>query len=93
MVTFTGKLVNPLDLTPQDVDIRDIAHHLSNMCRWQGATRHFYSVAEHCVHVSRLVPTGYALLALLHDAAEAYMGDAIRPIKRRLMCAERISDG
>lgn len=73
----------PLDAKPEEIKIEDIAHALSNVCRFGGHTREFYSVAQHCVLVSRL---GILPLekrwGLLHDAAEAYVGDVIRPIKR-----------
>jgi hypothetical protein len=70
-----------MDPEPDDVDIEDIAHSLSNQCRFSGHTYHFYSVAEHCVRMSEVVPYEDAMWALLHDASEAYLVDLPRPIK------------
>jgi hypothetical protein len=50
-------------------------------CRYTGHTSRFYSVAEHCVHVSNHVHSRYALWGLLHDASEAYLPDVSRTIK------------
>ncbi len=80
--TFTGKFVNPLNLRPEDIDIRDIAHHLACTNRWAGALREPISVAQHSVHVMRLCRgTGFELEALLHDATEAYLGDVTKWLK------------
>lgn len=80
--TFTGKQFWPLEPRIEDIDINDIAHALSNLCRYGGHVNYFYSVAQHCVLVSRVVPPEQALRGLLHDAAEAYLIDLPRPIKR-----------
>lgn len=81
MQTYTGKAFYPLDPRPHDIDPVDIAHALSMICRYGGHVSRFYSVAEHCVLMSRTVSKENALWALLHDASEAYLGDMIRPLK------------
>jgi hypothetical protein len=64
------------------VQIEDIAYGLSNLCRFAGQTREFYSVAQHSVMVADLMQTNKtALQGLLHDAAEAYTGDFTSPMK------------
>lgn len=73
--------VNP---TPDMIDINDIAHALSHICRYTGHTHKFYSVAQHSVMISRMLPREYALEGLLHDAAETYMGDVNTPLKSLL---------
>lgn len=82
IITYTGKRVNPLDLREEDIDIRDIAHHLATINRWCGALHKPISVAQHSVHVSWLCKgTGYELEGLLHDASEAYLGEVTKWLK------------
>lgn len=83
ILTFTGRRATPLQPTMAMLCIEDIAHHLAHECRFTGAVREFYSVAEHCVRVSWLVPAQFALEALLHDASEAYLKDVPSPLKRQ----------
>lgn len=82
--TYSGRAFYPLAPYPQDVCIEDIAHALSQLCRFGGHCRRFYSVAEHSVLLSRAVVPGFQMWALLHDASEAYVVDVPRPIKKQL---------
>lgn len=83
--TYTGKQFWPIDPRAEDVDILDIAHALSQLCRFTGHSSSFYSVAEHCIATSYMVPDEDALWALMHDASEAYLLDLAKPVK---MCKE-----
>ena len=80
-VTNSGILVNILHPTPQMIEIEDIAHALSNICRYGGHSKKFYSVAQHSLFVCLLAPKHLKKEALLHDAAEAYTGDVVKPLK------------
>lgn len=83
MQVFSGGKFYPLDPRPSEVHLVDIANALARICRFGGhCVLPHYSVAQHSVIVASLVPTGFRRVALLHDAAEAYVGDVIRPIKR-----------
>jgi 5'-deoxynucleotidase YfbR-like HD superfamily hydrolase len=82
ILTFTGRSVSLLGVNPVETyNVADIAHALSQICRFGGHTRQFYSVAQHCVLVSQLVRVEYRLEALFHDASEAYLGDVVSPLK------------
>lgn len=87
--TYSGQSLDILNLRPEQVHLYDIAHSLANQCRYNGATEVFYSVAEHSVHISRHLPYRHALTGLLHDAAEAYVGDLSVPLKKLLPTFER----
>ena len=94
IMTYSGTPIAPLDPTPDDIKVVDIAHALAMTCRWAGHCHTFYSVAEHSVRVADLcVALGekeglskaelkdLEMLGLMHDATEAYVGDIPRPIK------------
>jgi hypothetical protein len=85
--TRSGAKFDVLDPKVEDVHLSDIVWSLSRVCRFNGHTRRFYSVAQHSLHTAELIyewtgDRSLALSALLHDAAEAYTGDIARPIKR-----------
>lgn len=87
--TFTGKRLNPLEPKKETIDIRDIAHALSLLCRGNGQVSHFYSVAQHSIACSKEAEArGYSkriqYACLLHDASEAYLSDVTRPVKRKM---------
>jgi hypothetical protein len=87
--TYTGRRFWPFDPRPDDVDFRDVAHALANVCRFGGMCKTFYSVAQHSVLVASLGPQDRGgLWWLLHDAPEAYMGDITRPIKQHLFVSQ-----
>lgn len=82
--TFTGKFINVLDLDTDLIDIRDIAHSLSQQCRFNGHCSDFYSVAQHCVYVSMMLPDELKFPGLMHDGTETYLCDIPSPLKPHL---------
>jgi len=95
--TLSGRAFPLLAPVPSDFDIREIAHALSMQCRFNGHVRHFYSVAQHSVNVSHVLelwgePPIVVRGGLLHDAAEAYVGDVVSPLKRLLPAFQGIED-
>ena len=90
--TFLGNRFYPLEPRIDHVAIEDIAHGLAYQCRFNGQTQEFYSVAQHSLIVATLVPADLRLAALLHDAAEAYLGDMVKPLKVLLPAFSAIED-
>ncbi len=86
IATASGGYVDLADPDPATLFMTDIAAALSKICRYTGHCSRFYSVAEHSVRVaSYLRDRGYTpatqMAGLLHDAAEAYLGDMSTPLK------------
>lgn len=89
MEVYDGSQFTVGSVEENEYRINTIAHSLSNICRYGGHSKKFYSVAEHSIIMADHVydTTGDKVLAyeaLMHDAAEAYMGDIPRPLKYRL---------
>ena len=95
--SFTGKEINIVEYTVEDVDFFDICHRLSKECRWGAGCRQFYSVAAHCLWVGKITRElgGRMLDGLLYDCHEAYLKDLPGPMKAHMplwyhMCCNQI---
>ena len=88
----SGKRLEYDNIDIDSIDIDDIAHALSNICRYSGNCNQFYSVAQHSVLVSYYVSKEYTLQALMHDAAEAYISDIPSPLKQLLPKVNEIEE-
>ncbi len=81
--------MDPFEMQPEQVRVRDIAHSLSLTTRANGHISHFFSVAHHSINCmlearARGLGKRVQLACLLHDASECYLADVVRPVKRRL---------
>lgn len=81
LVVFSGGYICPVNPIPSEILLEDIARGLAYRCRWGGQTRRYYSVAEHSILVACQCSDDFRLWGLLHDAAEAYIGDIPAPMK------------
>ena len=88
--TRSGRRLYLHNPSPSQILIDDIAHGLAHQCRFNGQTNKFYSVAQHSVIVASILPPELKLAGLLHDAAEAYLGDIVQPLKELLPDFEAI---
>ena len=89
IMTYTKKMFDPLRPNAELIDIEDIAHALSMLCRANGHFKSFYSVAQHSINCmkeakARGCSERIQLACLLHDANEAYLSDVTRPVKAEL---------
>lgn len=99
--TLKGRAFDLLEPDPSKLDIEEIAHSLSLICRFNGHVRRFMSVAQHSVVVARLIEamgdgehrnSRVAYDGLMHDATEAYVGDMAQPLKALLPEYKRIEN-
>lgn len=84
ITTRSGRQVSLLNPQYSQIDIGDIAHGLAYQCRFNGQTSRFYSLAQHSLMVASILSDDLKLVGLLHDAAEAYVGDVVQPLKALL---------
>lgn len=89
ILTYRKKEFYPLEPRSEDIDIVDIAHALSLLCRANGHFKHFYSVGLHSINcayeaMARGCSETVILGCLLHDGSEAYLADITRPVKKHL---------
>jgi len=97
MATLSGKNYLPSHPTHDLININDISHALSNICRFAGHVSSFYSVAQHSVLVARIIEglggNPYMQLhGILHDATEAYLTDIPTPVKRLITGFDTLED-
>lgn len=95
--TYSGCAFRYDDVHGNDYLLPDIAHHLSMICRYGGATKYHYSVAQHSAALAVVMeklghPPEECLYALFHDAVEAYVGDIRTPIKDHMTGIRTIED-
>lgn len=95
--TVSGIYVDVINPKPEQIEIEDIAHALSNQCRFGGHLPKFYSVAQHSYRCAQIahrqgMPEEMLLAALMHDASEAYLLDIPAPIKPFLTGYKEIED-
>lgn len=90
MISATGRMIDIFDLQDEDIELAHIAHSLATKTRFNGSARVPYSIAQHCclaaqnVNVSECMPS----VALLHDAAEAYLLDVPSIAKKHPVFAD-----
>lgn len=84
--TYSGGKVYFFEPEKSNIQFEDISHSLSMLCRFNGATQEFYSVAQHSVLVAKEVyketeDKKISFTALMHDASEAFISDIPSPFK------------
>lgn len=79
--TYTGGRVFFFSPEKSEITIDDVAHSLSLLCRFNGATKEFYSVAQHCCIIADAAPIEDKLEGLMHDSSEAFISDIPKPFK------------
>lgn len=91
----SGRYLDLKNPRPESIAIEDIACGLSKICRFGGQIEQWFSVAEHSILCSSQASadgrsTECQLAVLMHDAAEAFVGDVVKPLKEMLTDFEEI---
>ena len=97
ILTYSGHMMDPTSPEIEKIDIKDIAHSLSMVCRAGGHFKSFHSVAQHCISCAREAAARgeskrIQLACLLHDGSEAYLSDITRPVKVKLPDYKKYED-
>lgn len=90
--TFSGNIIDLKNPDPDKLIIEDIAHALSNICRFGGHVPKYYSVAEHCLNAMAMGAEPLKIDFLMHDCSEAYLHDIMRPVKQLLTDYKALED-
>ena len=95
--TYSGLMVDLFNPTSDMINIMDIAKGLSYKAHFAGQKPLYFSIAQHSVLVYDLMRENVndekmLLLALLHDASEAYIGDMVKPLKNHLPFFREVED-
>lgn len=94
---YSGGYLDLANPKPDQFELIDIAKGLSNICRFGGQIGEFYSVAQHCVSCHDVAERDgcspeQCLAVLMHDAAEAFVGDMVKPLKELITGFVRVED-
>ena len=88
--TFSGSKLSFIEPKPEQINVLDIARGLAFKAHFGGQTKNYFSIAQHSILVCDLMPLtlrnnpAMCLVALFHDASEAYTGDMVKPLKNLL---------
>lgn len=82
--SYSGLVVEPALLRPDQVRYEDIPHTLAQKVRFNGHLHKMgFSVAQHCVMGAEQIANKFKLAFLLHELSEVYLPDIPTPIKRK----------
>jgi hypothetical protein len=80
------------ELSSNTIELPLIARSLSRLVRYTGHGDKVVTIAEHSINVAVLMPAPYQIYGLMHDAAEALIGDINHPFKSRFPAISEAED-